>query len=127
MSGCGGASPGDQCARCTRGQGERDACSERNIAEEGAGRADVAQELASQSRTLRNSIISLAVFFVIVAGLLLGVPGLRAAGELITDADPLRVASAVSLELLSCLGYVVLFGLVFGMLGRPAGLAPVAV
>ncbi len=91
---------------------------ERNIAEEGAGRADVAQELASQSRTLRNSIISLAVFFVIVAGLLLGVPGLRAAGELITDADPLRVASAVSLELLSCLGYVVLFGLVFGMLGR---------
>jgi uncharacterized membrane protein YbhN (UPF0104 family) len=74
--------------------------------------------MAAQSRTLRNSIISLAVFFVLVAGLLVGVPGLRSAGELITDADPARVASAVALELLSCAGFVVLFGLVFGMLDR---------
>ncbi len=74
--------------------------------------------MAAQSRTLRNSLISLAVFFLIVVGLLLGVPGLRSAGKLITHADPLRVASAVSLEILSCAGYVVLFGLVFGMLDR---------
>ena len=88
------------------------------IAEPKTGRDDPATAMAAQSRTLRNSVISLAVFFVIVAGLLFGVPGLRSAGELITDADPLRVASAVSLEILSCAGYVVLFGLVFGMLDR---------
>ncbi|MFI5005409.1 MAG: hypothetical protein ACHQE6_10395, partial [Solirubrobacterales bacterium] len=48
---------------------------------------ETARGLAVQSRRLRNSILSLAVFFLIVAGLLLGVPGLRAAGERITDAD----------------------------------------
>ncbi|HXW59659.1 MAG TPA: flippase-like domain-containing protein [Solirubrobacteraceae bacterium] len=74
--------------------------------------------MAVQSRKLRNSVISLGVFFVIVAGLLIGVPGLRAAGKLIPHADPLRVSSAISLEILSCAGYVVLFGLVFGMLDR---------
>lgn len=74
--------------------------------------------LAVQSRRLRNSIISLAVFFVIVVGLLFGVPGLRQAGEQITDADLTWVFIAGSLELLSCLSYVVLFWLVFGRLGR---------
>ena len=47
---------------------------------------ETAQGLAAQSRRLRNSIISLVVFFAIVAGLLLAVPGLRSAGEKITDA-----------------------------------------
>ena len=75
-------------------------------------------QLASTSRTLRNSLISLAVFFTLVIGLLLGVPGLRSAGEQITDAQPGWVALAVALEVLSCVGYVVLFGLVFGRLGR---------
>ncbi len=42
---------------------------------------------AAQSRTLRNSIISLAIFFALVVALLLGVPGLRAAAERITDAN----------------------------------------
>ena len=79
---------------------------------------DGAGALAAQSRTLRNSIISLAVFFAIVAGLLLGVPGLRAAGERISDASLSWVAAAIALELLSCIGYVVLFDLVFGRLGR---------
>ena len=74
--------------------------------------------LAAQSRRLRNSMISLAVFFVIVAGLLLGVPGLRTAGEKITDAKLAWVGVAVVLEVLSCLSYVVLFSLVFGRLGR---------
>lgn len=74
--------------------------------------------MAEQSRTLRNSIISLVVFFILVAGLLTGVPGLRSAAERITDADLSWVAAGVILELLSCLGYVVLFELVFGMLAR---------
>jgi uncharacterized membrane protein YbhN (UPF0104 family) len=72
--------------------------------------------LAAQSRSLRNSIIGLAVFFALVVALLLAVPGLRNAAELITDADGAWVCAAVVLELLSCVGYVVLFGLVFGKL-----------
>lgn len=74
--------------------------------------------LAAQSRKLRNSVIGLAVFFVIVVGLLLGVPGLQKAGERITDANPAWVAVGFALQVLSCVSYVVLFSLVFGRLGR---------
>jgi uncharacterized membrane protein YbhN (UPF0104 family) len=74
--------------------------------------------LASSSRTLRNSIISLGVFFALVVGLLFGVPGLREAGEQIADAHLPWVFAAIVLEVLSCVGYVVLFELVFGRLGR---------
>ena len=84
---------------------------------EGEGGADP-EEMAAHSRTLRNSLISLLVFFALLVGLLLGVPGLRAAGERITDAKPGWVILAVACELLSCAGYVVLFGLVFEGLGR---------
>jgi uncharacterized membrane protein YbhN (UPF0104 family) len=79
---------------------------------------DTAAAIAGQSRTLRNSIISLAVFFALVAGLLTGIPGLRSAAERITDANPAWVAAGVLLEVLSCVGYMVLFDLVFGRLGR---------
>jgi uncharacterized membrane protein YbhN (UPF0104 family) len=75
-------------------------------------------ELATQSRKLRNSIVSLAIFFGLVAALLLAVPGLRTVAERISDADPTWVAVAIVLEVLSCAGYVVLFALVFGKLGR---------
>jgi uncharacterized membrane protein YbhN (UPF0104 family) len=74
--------------------------------------------MRAQSRALRTSIISLAVFFGIVAALLLAVPDLRTALDHLSDADPSLVAAAVLLELLSCAGYAILFGLVFGMLGR---------
>jgi uncharacterized membrane protein YbhN (UPF0104 family) len=76
------------------------------------------QALASQSRTLRNSLISLAVFFAIVALLLLAVPGLKTAAEQLTDASPGWVVGGIGLELLSCVGYMVLFDLVFGRIGR---------
>lgn len=76
------------------------------------------EAIAKQSRTLRNSIISLAVFFALVAALLLGVPGLRAAGERITDANLPLLGAGIALELLSCAGYVLLFVLVFSMLSR---------
>jgi uncharacterized membrane protein YbhN (UPF0104 family) len=75
-------------------------------------------ELSAQSRTLRSSLISLAVFFGLVAGLLLAVPGLHSAAERISHAHLWWVAAGIGLEVLSCAGYVVLFGLVFGMLGR---------
>jgi uncharacterized protein (TIRG00374 family) len=82
---------------------------------EGDGGEDV---LASQSRTLRNSLISLAVFFAIVALLLLAVPGLRTAAHRISDANPGWVLAGIGFELLSCIGYMVLFDLVFGRIGR---------
>jgi uncharacterized membrane protein YbhN (UPF0104 family) len=74
--------------------------------------------MADQSRTLRNSLISLVIFFALLAALLTGVPGLRSAAERITDANPAWIIAGVVLEVLSCLGFVVLFELVFGMLGR---------
>jgi uncharacterized protein (TIRG00374 family) len=74
--------------------------------------------LGAQSRTLRNSVISLAIFFVLVVVLLLAVPGLQEASERLTDASPPWVLAGVGMELLSCLGYVVLFALVFDRLGR---------
>jgi uncharacterized membrane protein YbhN (UPF0104 family) len=87
--------------------------------------------LAAHARTLRNSIISLAVFFGLVVALLFAVPGLRSAIDGISDANAGWVAGAVGLEILSLGGYVVLFGLVFGPLaGRLTarlGLAELAV
>lgn len=74
--------------------------------------------MSRHSRKLRNSVVGLAIFFALVAGLLLAVPGLRAAAERMTDANPGWIGAGVGSELLSCAGYVVLFGLVFGMLGR---------
>ena len=80
--------------------------------------ADSPSTMAAQSRKLRNSLIGLAIFFALVAALLLSVPGLRAAADRIGDARVGWVVAGIGLELLSCAGYVVLFGLVFGMLSR---------
>jgi uncharacterized membrane protein YbhN (UPF0104 family) len=74
--------------------------------------------LASQSRNLRNSLISLVIFFGLVVALLLAVPGLRTAAEKITDANTGWVLGGIGFELLSCVGYMVLFDLVFGRIGR---------
>jgi hypothetical protein len=74
--------------------------------------------MAAHSRSLRNSLISLGVFFALVAGLLLGVPGLRSAADRISDANLAWIAAGVVMEVLSCAGYVVLFELVFGALSR---------
>jgi uncharacterized protein (TIRG00374 family) len=73
-------------------------------------------ELAIQSRRLRNSVISLAIFFALMAALLLAVPGLDSAADRIAHANGGWVAAGIVLELLSCAGYVVLFGFIFGML-----------
>ncbi len=83
----------------------------------GAAANEQRGEMAAHSRSLRNGIISLAVFFALVTALLLGVPGLRSAADRISDANPGWVAAGVALEVLSCAGYVVLFDLVFGELG----------
>ncbi|MHB8532022.1 MAG: lysylphosphatidylglycerol synthase transmembrane domain-containing protein [Solirubrobacteraceae bacterium] len=82
------------------------------------GRGEDEDVFAAQSRTLRNSIISLVVFFALVVVLLLAVPGLATASERLTDADPGWVLLGVLFELLSVAGYVVLFDLVFERLER---------
>lgn len=79
--------------------------------------AQRSSEMAVQSRSLRNSLITLAVFFALVAALLLAVPGLRSVADRISDASVGWVAAAIGLELLSCAGYVILFELLFGKLG----------
>jgi uncharacterized membrane protein YbhN (UPF0104 family) len=71
--------------------------------------------MSTQSRRLRNGLISLALFFALLATLLLAVPGLHSAGERITNANPGWVGAGIGFELLSCAGYVVLFELVFAM------------
>jgi uncharacterized membrane protein YbhN (UPF0104 family) len=78
-------------------------------------RSGVSGGISAQSRRLRNGLISLAVFFALVLALLLAVPGLRSAGDRITDANAAWVLAGAGLELLSCAGYVVLFELVFEM------------
>ncbi|HTA34391.1 MAG TPA: lysylphosphatidylglycerol synthase transmembrane domain-containing protein [Solirubrobacteraceae bacterium] len=88
------------------------------MAEQETDAAEGADTFASQSRKLRNSVISLAVFFAPLAGLLIGVPGLNAAAKRIAHANSAWILAGVGLELLSCLGYVILFELVFGRLGR---------
>ncbi len=90
----------------------RTATEEEDITDETTG------DMSAHSRTLRNSIVSLAVFFALVVGLLLAVPGLRSAGDHISDANLGWVGVALASEVLSVLGYVVLFELVFGRLGR---------
>jgi uncharacterized protein (TIRG00374 family) len=72
----------------------------------------------ADSRRLRNGLISLAIFFGLIVALLFAVPGLRAAGRTLTDANPGWVFVGIVLELLSCAGYVVLFELVFARLRR---------
>ncbi|HEY2217562.1 MAG TPA: hypothetical protein VGH21_08695, partial [Solirubrobacteraceae bacterium] len=85
--------------------------------EEMEGSDEAARAMDVQSRTLRTSILSLAVFFGIYVALLLAVPDLRSALDALSHADPSLIAAAVALELLSCAGYAILFGLVFGQLG----------
>jgi uncharacterized membrane protein YbhN (UPF0104 family) len=75
-------------------------------------------EIEARSRSLRNGIISLAVFSALVAALVFAVPGLRAAGEWISDATIGWVLLGIALELLSCAGYVVLFDHVFDELAH---------
>ena len=64
--------------------------------------------MAAQSRTLRNSMISLAIFLVIVVVLLISVPGLRSAADRISDADPAWVGVAVVFEVFRAKPFVLL-------------------
>ncbi len=68
---------------------------------------------AQHGRRLRNSLVALAVLGALVTVLLLSVPGLHGVTERLRHVRPAWLALGIGLELLSCLGYVVAFALVF--------------
>ena len=73
---------------------------------------------AEPGRRLLHSVIGLAVVGAIATVLLLSVPGLQGVGDRIARAQPGWLTLAIAFELLSCLGYVVGFGLVFSRVPR---------
>jgi uncharacterized membrane protein YbhN (UPF0104 family) len=68
---------------------------------------------SDQARRLRNGLVSLAILLALIVGLLLAVPGLHGVGEVVTNMAPGWLVAAVLLEVLSCLGYVLIFLTVF--------------
>lgn len=68
---------------------------------------------AAQGRRLRNGLITLALLVVLLAGLILAVPGLASVQRQVAHMDAAWLGVAVVLELLSCFGYVAAFSLVF--------------
>jgi uncharacterized membrane protein YbhN (UPF0104 family) len=73
-------------------------------------------EARVHGRHLRNGIISLAVVVALVVALLLAVPGLDSVSVRHVDKD--TVIAAFALELLSCVGYVLVVQLVFARAPR---------
>jgi uncharacterized membrane protein YbhN (UPF0104 family) len=68
---------------------------------------------ADQARRLRNGLVSLVILLALIVGLLLAVPGLHGVGDAVADMAPGWIAAAAVLEVLSCIGYVVIFLTVF--------------
>jgi MFS family permease len=68
---------------------------------------------SAHQRRLRNGIAFAAVLSVLIGALILAVPGLRTVAHRVAHASPGWIALAVALELASCVGYVVVFALVF--------------
>jgi uncharacterized membrane protein YbhN (UPF0104 family) len=68
---------------------------------------------------LRRRVLTMLVLAACVATALLAVPDLRPVAREIADMNPALVATAVALELASCLSFVVIFGLFFKPIPRP--------
>lgn len=68
---------------------------------------------AGHRRRLRNGLIVAAVLSVIAGALVLAVPGLRSTAHHRAHVNAWWIALGVALELISCLGYVLAFALVF--------------
>lgn len=77
--------------------------------------------LAMSHRLIAKRLIYSLLASVVIASLLLAVPGLQGVASQIADLDAGWVIVAVALELASCLAYVVVFRLFFsGLPARPA-------
>ncbi len=65
------------------------------------------------TRSLRRGLISLAILVALAGGLILAVPGLHGVAHTLARMQLGWIAAAITLELLSCLGYVLAFLQVF--------------
>ena len=85
-----------------------------------AQRGDPSEREGAQAHTrqLRHGLISLVVLGGLVAGLLLAVPGLGGVSRALDHVDKDVVLAAIGLEFLSCMGYVLIFQLVFARAPR---------
>jgi uncharacterized membrane protein YbhN (UPF0104 family) len=75
--------------------------------------ASPARDDEDPGRSLWRGLISLVILIVLVASLLLAIPGLHAVGDRVTDMKLGWVLVAVGLEILSCVGYIIAFLQVF--------------
>ena len=78
----------------------------------------VAEPPEPQARQLRNGIITIVVLAVLFIALLFAVPGLHGVGHVVTQMTPGWLAAAIVFQILSCVGYILTFLLVFK--GTPA-------
>src|SRR4051812_22869390 len=74
---------------------------------------DRSRSIEEPARNLRRNLVALVVLMVLVAALLLAVPGLRDGRQQLQHAHIGWVLAAVALEFMSGLGYVLTFQLVF--------------
>ncbi len=72
----------------------------------------------AQERRLRTGILTGALLSVLLGGLMLAIPGLRAVSHSIRHARPGWIALAAGLEVASCVGYVLAFQGTFAGLPR---------
>jgi uncharacterized membrane protein YbhN (UPF0104 family) len=77
------------------------------------GRDVLTHEAPAYARQLRRGVITLVVFVALVAGLLAAVPGLHGVTRPLSRISPGWIGLAVALEVLSGVGYVIAFQLVF--------------
>src|ERR1700761_3311606 len=82
---------------------------------------DLALDDAKATRNLKHGLISLAVLIAMGVGLLLAVPSLHDVAHRILKMGVGWVLIAIGLEILSCVGYVVVFLLVFNRTPRRFG------
>jgi uncharacterized membrane protein YbhN (UPF0104 family) len=70
-------------------------------------------DAADRGRQLRRGIAGLAILGVLIIGLLAAVPSLHGIADQMRDASVPWVAAAIVLEILSCVGFILAFQLVF--------------
>ncbi len=70
-------------------------------------------DAAARGRQLRRGILGLAVLGVLIVALLAAVPGLNGVAQQLQDASVPWVAAGIALEIVSCIGFILAFQLVF--------------
>ncbi|MGD0197136.1 MAG: lysylphosphatidylglycerol synthase transmembrane domain-containing protein [Solirubrobacteraceae bacterium] len=63
----------------------------------------------AQARRLRNGTIAAAVLGVLIVALIIAVPGLHGVGRVVSRMNPGWLAAAIVFEVLSCVGYILVF------------------